>query len=37
MVGYKAYFGVDYQNMELEGDTAELHLKEQVHVSLRAH
>ncbi len=37
MVGYKAYFGVDHQNMELEGDTAGLHLKEQVHVSLRAH
>jgi hypothetical protein len=37
MVGYKAYFGVDHQNMELEGDTAGLHLKEQVHVLLWAH
>lgn len=36
-VTYTAYFGVDHQNMELEGDPAWLHLKEQVHISLRAH
>jgi hypothetical protein len=36
-VGYTAYFGVDHQNMELEGNPAGLHLKEQVHVSLQAH
>ncbi len=33
-VGYTAYFGVDHQNVELKGDPARLHLKEQVHVSL---
>ncbi|CAK9269803.1 unnamed protein product [Sphagnum jensenii] len=31
-VGYTAYFGVDHQNMELEGDPAGLHLKEQLEV-----
>jgi len=36
-VGYTAYFGVDHQNTELEGDPAGLRLKEQVHVSLHAH
>ncbi len=36
-VGYTAYFGVDHQNVELEGDPVGLHLKEQVHVSLQAH
>jgi hypothetical protein len=36
-VGYTAYFGVDHQNMELKGDLAGLHLKEQVHVSLQTH
>ncbi len=36
-VGYTAYFGVDHQNMELEGDLAGLHLKEQVHESIQAH
>jgi hypothetical protein len=30
-------FCVDYQNMELVGDQMGLQLKEQVHVSLRAH
>jgi len=33
-VGYTMYFGVNHQNMELEGDPAGFHLKEQVHVSL---
>jgi hypothetical protein len=36
-VGYIAYFGVDHQNMELEGNPTGLHLKEQVHVLLQAH
>jgi hypothetical protein len=27
-VGYTAYFGVDHQNMELEGDPTGLHLKD---------
>jgi hypothetical protein len=36
-VEYTAYFGVDHQNVELEGNPAGLHLKEQVHVLLQAH
>ncbi len=36
-VGYTAYFGVDHQNFELEGDLPGFHLKEQVHQSLQAH
>jgi hypothetical protein len=36
-VGYTAYFGVDHQNLELEGDLPGFHLKEQVHESLQAH
>ncbi len=36
-VGYTVYFGVDHQNLELEGDLPGFHLKEQVHESLQAH
>ncbi len=36
-VGYTMYFGVDHQNLELEGDLLGFHLKEQVHESLQAH
>jgi hypothetical protein len=36
-VGYTAYFGVDHQNLELEGDLPGFHLKEQVHETLQAH
>jgi hypothetical protein len=36
-VGYTTYFGVDHQNLKLEGDLPGFHLKEQVHESLQAH
>ncbi len=36
-VRYTAYFDVDHQNLELEGDLSRFHMKEQVHESLQAH